>query len=56
MRYEIRKDGKTYLASKIKNCGYSDHTLKGMRERGYSLYCDGKCIMKATPLRLRVGR
>lgn len=56
MKYEIRKGGQVYCSSYIKNCGYSDAVLKNMKERGYSLYADGKCVMRGAQLRLRVGR
>ena len=56
MIYEIRKGGQSFCRSQVKNCGYSDAVLKNMKKLGYSLYADGKCVMRGAQLRLRVGR
>lgn len=41
-KYEIRKDGRTYVSSPLPACGYSKETLKNMKRAGYRLYEDGK--------------
>ena len=53
MKYEIRKNGKTYASSTVHNCGYSADQLKSLRSNGYNLYVDGK--RAETRLRLESG-
>ena len=43
-RWEIRKGRKVWLASPLKNCGYSESTLKSLRSKGFKLYKDGKLV------------
>ncbi len=32
------------VVSSLPNCGYDDDTLRGILNRGYKLYCDGKPV------------
>lgn len=42
MKYEIRKDGKTYCAWTEPTCAPDPKTIKSMKAAGYRLYVDGK--------------
>lgn len=39
--WEIRKDGKIYVSSSLKNCGYPELALKSLRQNGYELFHNG---------------
>ena len=43
-KWEIRKSGKAVVSSPVKNCGYSDGTLRQLRRAGYRLYLNGKAV------------
>lgn len=45
--WEIRKDGKTYVSSGLKNCGYPETALKSLRQKGYDLYHNGKEVKQS---------
>ena len=44
--WEIRKGGKAIVISPVKNCGYSDETLRQLQRAGYRLYLNGKPAAK----------
>ncbi len=37
------------VVSSLPNCGYTDDTLRGILNRGYKLYCDGKPVKVPCP-------
>jgi hypothetical protein len=37
------------VVSSLPNCGYDDDTLRGILNRGYKLYCDGKPVKVLGP-------
>ena len=37
------------VVSSLPNCGYTDETLRGILNRGYKLYCDGKPVKVPGP-------
>ena len=45
--WEIRKGGKAVVSSPVKNCGYSDETLRQLQRAGYRLYLNGKPAAKS---------
>ena len=45
-RWEIRKGRTVYVVSHLEDCGYTDAALESLRKAGYSLYKNGKCVMK----------
>lgn len=36
--YELRKDGRTWVRSPIRNCGYTERELRSLRNHGYRLH------------------
>ena len=40
--WEMKKRGSVGVVSTAPNCGYSEATLRSLRERGWHLYKDGK--------------
>ena len=47
--WEIRHPTKAEVVSTAKNCGYGEKALNSLREHGYSLYCNGKCVLPRKP-------
>ena len=45
-KWEIRRGGRTWLASPAENCGYREDTLRSLLKAGYSLYKNGVCVQK----------
>lgn len=45
-RWEIRRGRTVYVVSHLEDCGYTDAALESLRKAGYSLYKNGKCIIK----------
>lgn len=39
------------VVSSLPNCGYDNETLRGILDKGYKLYCDGKPVMVPSPKR-----
>ena len=44
--WQIRKDGRVLCGSGQENCGYDAKQLESLKRWGYSLYHNGKCVMK----------
>ena len=44
--WEIRKGGRVWVSSPIKNCGYSPEALKSLQRAGYKLYHNGKPVTR----------
>ena len=44
--WQIKKNGVAVLESSIKNCGYTEAQLQSLNRAGYSLFQNGKCVMK----------
>ena len=44
--WEIRKEGRVYVRSEVENCGYDEGMLLSLKRNGFSLYCNGKCVMR----------
>lgn len=44
--WQVKKNGRAVVSSPVKNCGYDEATLQSLKQAGYSLYLDGKCVMK----------
>lgn len=44
--WQIRKDGRILCGSSVENCGYNAKQLESLKRCDYSLYHNGKCVMK----------
>lgn len=42
MRYEVKKDGKTYMTAADRRAAYPASVERSMRRAGYEIYVDGK--------------
>lgn len=42
MVYEVKKDGRTYMATKDEGATYPAHIERQMQKAGYDIYVDGK--------------
>lgn len=48
MKYEVRKNGQTYMSTESERCTYPPRIEASMQAAGYSIYVDGKRKKKIT--------
>lgn len=42
MRYEVRKDGKTYMVATDRRAAYPASIVRSLQRAGFEIYVDGK--------------